>query len=72
MSEENKDILRGKPWKVLKNYKTYEEAYEKVQQLISEDEKIQTKIRRKSDDTFVVKTRFLEVPVSRNEKRKTK
>ena len=70
MSEENKDPLYGKPWKNLKNCRTYEEAFAEVQQILNRGEKVQTKIKRRSDDTFVVKTRSLEVPVVKSGKKK--
>jgi len=70
MSEENKNPLYGKPWKISGKYKTYEEAFTEVQQIMNSGQKCQTKIRRKSDDTFVVKTRSLEASVPKNEKRK--
>tara|TARA_R110002074_G_scaffold148580_1_gene300079 strand:+ start:870 stop:1130 length:261 start_codon:yes stop_codon:yes gene_type:complete len=72
LSEENKDPLYGKPWTIFKKCKTYEQAYAEVQQILNSDQKYQTKIRRRADDTFVVKTRSLEVPVSKNGKRKRK
>ena len=72
MSEENKDPLYGKTWTIFKKCRTYEQAFAEVQQIISSGQKCQTKIKRRSDDTFVVKTRSLEVPVSKNEKKKRK
>ena len=72
MSEENKDPLYGKAWTIFKKCRTYEQAFAEVQQIMNSGQKCQKKIRGKSDDTFVVKTRSLEVPVSKNEKRKRK
>ena len=72
MSEENIDPLYGKTWTILKKCRTYEQAFAEVQQILNRGDKVQTKIKRRSDDTFVVKTRSLEVPVSKNEKRKRK
>ena len=72
MSEENKDPLYGKAWTIFKKCRTYEQAFAEVQQIINSGQNCQTKIRRRSDNTFVVKTRSLEVPVSKNEKRKRK
>ena len=72
MSEENIDPLYGKAWTIFKKCRTYEQAFAEVQQILNRGDKVQTKIKRRSDDTFVVKTRSLEVPVSKNEKRKRK
>ncbi len=72
MSEENIDPLYGKAWTILKKCMTYEQALAEVQQILNRGDKVQTKIKRRSDDTFVVKTLSLDVPVSKNEKRKRK
>ena len=63
---------QGKPWKISGKYKTYEEAFTEVQFIVNSGQKCQTKIRRRADNTFVVKTRSLEVPASKDEKRKRK
>ena len=72
MSEENKDPLYGKPWKNFATCKTYEQACTEVQQLLNAGRKLQTKIRRKANDTFVVKIRSSEVNTVKNDKQKTK
>ncbi len=72
MSEENKDPLYGKPWKNFATCKTYEQAFAEVQQLLNAGQKIQTKIKRKADDTFVVKIRSSEVKTVKNGKQKAK
>ena len=72
MSEENKSPLYGKPWTTIKNCKTYEEAFAEVQQLLNSNQKYQTKIRRRPDETYTVKVRSLELPERNNEKKKRK
>ena len=72
LSEENKDPLYGKPWTISRKCRTYEEAFTEVQLIMNSGQKCQTKIRRRADNTFVVKTRSLEVPASKDEKRKRK
>ena len=72
LSEENKDPLNGKPWTISRKCRTYEEAFTEVQLIMNSGQKCQTKIRRRADNTFVVKTRSLEVPSSKDEKRTRK
>ena len=72
MSEENVDPLYGKPWKNFATCKTYEKASEELQQLMNTSQNIQTKIKRRANETFVVKVRSLEVNSGKDVKQKEK
>jgi hypothetical protein len=62
MSEEVKEHKQGKPWKLEAVCDTYDEAFHLVQKITemsarSENKKLETKIKRKANDKFVVKVR---------------
>ena len=59
MTEENK--LFGRPWTDVGFFESYELAKEKVSKINSDD--MQTKIRRKSDGTYLVKCRKTTIEV---------
>ena len=54
--EDNSNPLYGKPWKNEFTATTFEEADNKRNNILKSG-KVQVKIRRRSDNTFVVKTR---------------
>ena len=62
--EETETKKQGKPWKNQAICDTYEEAFYLVQQINemsarSQDKKVQTKIKRRANNKFVVKVRLI-------------
>ena len=55
---------QGKPWTNKAIFRTYEEAFTLVQEInmmsASSEKKVATKIKRRGDNTFVVKVRLIE------------
>tara|TARA_Y100000004_G_C8711437_1_gene326080 strand:- start:247 stop:501 length:255 start_codon:yes stop_codon:yes gene_type:complete len=68
--EENSNPLYGKPWKNEFTATTFEEADVKRNNILKSD-KVQVKVRRRSDGTFVVKTRDTSLPKSNSKKKKS-
>ena len=62
MAEEIKK--QGKPWTNKAVFRTYEEAFALAQEInlmsASSEKKVATKIKRRGNDTFVVKVRLVE------------
>ena len=50
---------QGTPWTIKATCRTYEQAFAEVQQLLNSGQKYETKIKRRSNGTFVVKTRLI-------------
>tara|TARA_Y100001951_G_C11195427_1_gene213985 strand:+ start:512 stop:757 length:246 start_codon:yes stop_codon:yes gene_type:complete len=61
MEETNQSPFYGRPWNIEGKFRTYEQAFAEVQQLllraVNSGFVIKTKIKRASDGRFVVKTR---------------
>ena len=71
MSENNENPLFGKPWESAFVYKTYKGADSKRHVLLSEGSH-QVKVKRYSNDRFVVKTRVLKAQVTKKNKKTKK
>lgn len=68
--EDSLNPLYGKPWKNEFTATTFEEADSKRNNILKSD-KVQVKVRRRSDGTFVVKTRSATVAKSNSKKKKS-
>ena len=70
---DNKESLFGKPWLIRRRCKSFSEADNLRNKILQEEENIQAKIKRRGDDTFVVKTRSIkkeEIQTKRKAKKK--
>ena len=60
MEETNQSPFYGKPWNITRKFRTYEQAFAEVQQIILEAAEsgkvVKTKIKRAGDGRFVIKT----------------
>ena len=57
---DNKNKLHGKPWTNASTHDNYEAAT-RCKESLSEDLSLQVKVRRRSDGTYTVKTRSVNV-----------
>lgn len=69
-TEENQNPLYGKPWKNEFTATTFEAADSKRNNILKSG-KVQVKVKRRSDGSFVVKTRDTTVPKSSSKKKKS-
>ena len=78
MEENKQSPFQGKPWKIEGKFRTYEQAFAEVQQLLMHAAEcgtvLNTKIKLASDGRFVVKTRneTLKLVPDENKKRTKK
>lgn len=68
--EETLNPLYGKPWKNEFTAPSFEEADSKRNKILKSG-KVQVKVRRRSDGTFIVKTRDLEISKPTSKKKKS-
>tara|TARA_R110002020_G_scaffold43230_1_gene125894 strand:+ start:2111 stop:2299 length:189 start_codon:yes stop_codon:yes gene_type:complete len=57
MSEETTTATISRPWDFHKKFDTYPEADSARKKLLKKDKKIEVRVRRRSDDTYDIKTR---------------
>ena len=67
MSSEAKNSLHGKPWAVDSTHGSYEDACKRKELLLKSDG-VQVKIRRRSDNSYDVKTRSTLASPSKSKK----
>jgi len=76
MTTEQTKKPQGKPWTNKAVCRTYEEAFSLVQEInemsASSEKKVDAKIKRRANDTFVVKVRTMEAEPTKHKKSKVK